>query len=216
MKYRILYTIAFTLIFFLTHSLAYGFEGNITFVKQTYYDTSYFTYTVKDKMVRIDEKNSQNQIIQSLIIDLQNNKIVALSPSQRMYTYIQSSNKQWAAQKDVTYIKSDNFKYIDGHKCYLWRVRNVNTNTEVSLWVSESDFDFFDKVTEMLGGSEDYSRFCLYFNNIPNSRGYFPILTVEKTLLREEKSKIAVQHIDAKKVDSRLFSIPNNYKFLRY
>jgi len=216
MKYRNLYIIAFTIVFFLAHPLAYCFEGNITFVKQTYYDTSYFTYTVKDKMVRIDEKNSQSQIIQSLIIDLKTNKIVALSPSQRMYTYIESSNKQVPAEKDVNYIKSDSYKYIDGHKCFLWRVRNTNTNTEVSLWVSESDFDFFDKVTELLGSSEDYSRYCLYFNNIPNSRGYFPILTVEKTLLREEKSKIAVQHIDAKKVDSRLFSIPNNYKFLRY
>ena len=154
--------------------------------------------------------------MQSLIIDLEGKKITALSPSQKLFTTIQKFNTVPNSQKDYTVVKSENFKNIDGQKCYLWRVRNLNLNLEISFWVFESDFSFFNEVIGLLSCTEDYSRFCLNFNQIPNTQGFFPMLMVEKTLLRDEKMKISVQHIDRKKVDGRLFRIPNEYKCLRY
>lgn len=197
-------------------SIVFGFEGNITFVKQTFYDTTYYSFTVKNKLVRIDEKNTKQEIMQSLIIDLQQKNITALSPSQKLFTTIQKFTDTPSPQKDFTVIKSDNFKYIDGQKCFLWRVRNPTLNMEISFWVFESDFNFFNEVTNLLSHTQDYSRFCLYFDQIPNTQGFFPMLMVEKTLLRDEKMKVSVQHISRKKVDDKTFSIPSGYKFLRY
>ena len=200
---------------FVHHLSANGFEGNITLVKQTFYDTTYYTFTVKGKLVRIDEKNARLQIMQSLIIDLQHKNITALSPSQKLFTTIQQLNAP-VSQKDFTVIKSDNYKYIDGRKCFLWRVRNVNLNMEVSFWVFESDFSFFNEVLGLLSRTEDYERFCLYFDQIPNAGGYFPMLMVEKTLLRDDKMKVSLVRIDRKKVNSSVFVVPNEYKYLRY
>lgn len=213
--YRYLITIL-TFLFFLQNALAKSFEGNITLVKATFYDTTYYTFTVKENMVRIDEKNAKLQIMQSLIIDLQGRKITALSPSQKLFTTLQKFKSSASYQKDYTVIKSENFKYIDGQKCFLWRIRNSNLNVEMSFWVFESDFDFFNEVVGLLGSTEDYAKYCMYFDQIPNAQGYFPMLMVEKTLLRDEKMKVFVQQINRKKVDSRSFIVPNDYKYLRY
>jgi len=193
-----------------------AFEGNITMVKQTYYDTTFYTFTVKDNLVRIDEKNTKQEVMQSLIIDLKENKITALSPSQKLYTTIQQSYSNPGDQTDFMVIKGDNFKYIDGRKCFLWRVRNSRLNMEVSYWVFESDLGFFNDVTRLLSKTEDYSRFCLYFDQIPDCKGYFPMLMIEKTLLRDDKSKVSVQRIDHHKVDGHSFKVPSEYKYLRY
>jgi hypothetical protein len=200
----------------LSSSVASGFEGNITLVKQTFYDTTYYIFTVKDRLVRIDERNTKKEVMQSLIINLNNKSITALSPSQKLFTSIQKLNDTPEYQKDFTVIKSENFKYIDGHKCYLWRVRNKSLNMETSFWVFESDLNFFSDVTGLLSRTQDYSQLSLYFDLIPNSQGYFPMLMVEKTLLRDEKMKVSVQQITRKKVDDKIFAIPSTYRCLRY
>ena len=195
---------------------ANGFEGNITFVKQTFYDTTYYTFTVKGRLVRIDEKNTNHQITQSLIIDLQDKKITALSPSQKLFTTIQKFKNATDCQKEFAVIKSENFKYIDGQKCFLWRVRNPNLNVEMSFWVFESDFSFYNEVMDLLGRTEDYAKYCFYFNQISITQGYFPMCIVEKTLLRDEKLKVLVQQIDRRKIDNKSFILPSEYKYLRF
>ena len=216
MTYRYFFIIVVVISVFVQSSFGNGFEGSITLVKQTFYDTTYYTFTVKDRLVRIDEKNMKFEIMQSLIINLQDKKVTALSPSQKMFTTIQQSNVNENDKKDFSVNKSENFKYIDGQKCYLWRIRNVNLNMEMSYWVFESDYSFFNEVVDILGHTQDYSRFCLYFDQIPNNQGFFPMLMVEKTLLRDEKMKVSVQCVNRKKVDNHSFSIPSSYKYLRY
>jgi hypothetical protein len=207
----------FIIVLYSVHfSTALGFEGNITLVKQTCYDTAYYSYTVKGNWVRIDEKNAQAQVMQSLIIDVRNKTVTALSPSQKLYTTVTEINDEAPVQKDFSIIKTDSYKYIDGYRCYLWRLRNTNLNIEVSFWVVESDFSFFNDVVSILSHTEDYARFCLYFDRIPQNKGFFPMLTVEKTLLRDEKMKVIVHHIVRKKVDTRLFQVPREYKYLRF
>jgi len=213
--YRYLCITVVAMFYFSLNAKAVGFEGNITLVKQTFYDTTYYTFTVKNKLVRIDEKNTKLEIMQSLIVDLNLKNITALSPSQKLFTTIQKFANEPGSQKNFTVIKSDNFKYIEGQKCFLWRVRNPELNMEISFWVFESEFGFFSEVINLLGRTEDYSRFCLYFDQIPNTQGYFPMLMIEKTLLRDEKMKVSVQHIHRKKVDDRTFNIPTEYKCLR-
>lgn len=166
--------------------------------------------------MRIDEKDAQHQVVQSLIIDIQNRNITVLSPSQKLYTTIQKINDHPAVQNDFSIIKTANFKYIDGYKCFLWRLRNTNLNTDVSFWVFESDLVFFSDVISILSQTEDYSRFCFYFDKIPGNKGFFPMLTEEKTLLRDEKMKVIVNNIVRKKIDAGLFKVPSEYKYLRF
>jgi hypothetical protein len=214
--YRYFFSFMVVVFIFVQGTGALGFEGNITLVKQTFYDTTYYTFSVKNKLVRIDEKDTKLQIMQSLIIDIQQKSIKALSPSQKLYTTIQKNNNNTPIRKNFAVTKTDNFKYIDGYKCFLWRVRNPDLNMEVSFWVFESDFNFFNDTIELLSQTEDYSRFCLYFDQIPDNHGFFPMLMIEKTLLRDEKMKITVQHIERRKVDDRVFLVPGEYKLLRF
>jgi hypothetical protein len=216
MMYRCLLAAFIIFFIYFQKSAASDFEGNITLVKQTFYDTTYLTFTVKDKLVRIDEKNAKYQVMQSLIIDTEHKNITALSPSQKLYTTIQKIKDVPNLQSGFVIIKTENFKYIEGYKCFLWRVRNSNLNLEISFWVFESNFGFFNDVIALLSQTEDYSRYCLYFNQIPDTRGFFPMLMVEKTLLRDEKMKVTVQHINRKKVDDKQFQIPGEYKYLRF
>ena len=75
---------------------------------------------------------------------------------------------------------------------------------------------FFSEVVDILGRTQDYSRFCLYFDQIQNTKGYFPMLMEEKTLLRDAKMKVSVKSINRKKVDYNLFLVPKDFKYLRY
>ena len=188
------------------------FEGNIIFMKKTLYDTTYFSFLVKQNRVRTDEKNVRNEIIQSLIIDLTTKNITALSPSQKLYTNIYKNRSSVSIENKV--IKSSIYKYINGYKCTLWRVRNSIFNTDVSLWVYPENYTFFSEVMDLLGKTEDYVQYCNYFDVIPENNGYIPILVIERTLLREEKFRVFMRGIHYQKLNDQLFQIPKDYKCL--
>jgi hypothetical protein len=188
------------------------FEGSIIFVKKTLYDTTYFYFLVKHNLVRIDEKNARNEIIQSLIVDTKTKNIIALSPSQKLYTNIYKNRISLPNESMVN--KTNNFKYIDGYKCTLWRVRNSTFNTEVSLWAYPGNLTFYSEVTELLGKTEDYAQYCNYFNIVPGNSGFLPILVIERTLLREEKFRIQLKELRHQKLNDQVFQVPKDYKCL--
>lgn len=190
-----------------------GFEGNITFVKQTFYDTTFYVFSVKNKLVRIDEENSHKQIIQSLVINTATKSITALSPSQKMYTTIFKNHVIIPCNDKV--IKTNNYKLIEGYKCYQWRIKNNSENSEISMWVCALDFHFFNDVVSLLTQTDDYSGYCKFFYALPLIPGYFPILVEERTFLRESKMNIAVHDISHREISEKVFEIPGEYKCLR-
>jgi hypothetical protein len=212
--YKLLIPFLFFLLFF-RNSTANEFEGNLIITEETFYDTTYYYFSVRNNLVRMDQKNSQKQIIQSLIIDLDQEKITALSPNHKLYTNIQTNNKSFFNKNEIVVMPTHNFKIINGYKCYLWRVRNEPMNSEVSYWIYDSGYSFFDKTIALLSGTEDYSNLFKAYIQINNTCG-LPILSVERTLLREEKSKITVTNFTGRKVNPKLFEIPEGYKYLRY
>ncbi len=199
------------------HNLyASDFEGNITFVKETLYDTTYFSISVKENLVRIDEKNSKHQILQSLIVDIVTKNITALSPTLKLYTTIEKRiNYSRVRKEDFVCVKTENYKYINGYKCFQWRMRNQGLNCEISYWVYEGNLNFLNEVYQLLGKTEDYAKYCLYYDQIPQTKGYFPVLIIERTLLRDEKLRVSLQNINSKKVDAQIFNVPKEYKYLR-
>jgi hypothetical protein len=196
---------------------ATDFEGALTFIKRTNSDTVNYTFSVRNKKVRIDEKNNRQQIIQSVLIDIPNKTVTALSPTMKLYTTVLLQNQKTSsiADKDTEIIKTHKFKIIDGHKCYQWRLRNHEMNSDITYWVSECNFNFFNDIVSILSRTSDYSRFCNLFDLLPDANGFFPIVTVERSLLRDQKMQVELTRINKTKPNEKIFKIPTDYKFLR-
>lgn len=187
-----------------------NFEGVIHLVQESVEDTSYFTYWVKDEIVRLDiidkgKKSSDNYIL----FDLKNNVITAIKPSRKMF--INVPVKPYVDNKDQNFqiIKSKNCKKIQGYKCYQWRVKNIAQNTEVSYWVARDNFTFFEDFLKLWNRSEKH---VAYFLQMPEAFGYFPMLSEERTILRDQKMTLRVVEITKQKLDTTLFLVPQGFK----
>lgn len=190
-----------------------SFEGKIKLVEETHYNTIFYTYTIKNKQIRVDKFNQNHKIIQSLLINLEDEQIIVLSPSKKKYTYLNLSRNPNTANENFEVIKTENTRILNGKKCYQWRVRNVEQNTEVAYWVSESNFYFFNDFIKLLNCSEHTFTF---FEKIPDSQGFFPMYTVERTLLRKIKKQISVIEINHQKVNDTTFEIPKDFNEVEY
>jgi len=201
------------LFFVYLFSSAQDFEGKIFLISSSFYDTLYYTYTVKKQYVKIDEFNKQKKLTKALIINTENKSILAINPAKKLYTKIPVSEGQPQLESDeqgFDVIKTTNFKNINGYKCNLWRVRNKDLNTDVSYWVATDKFVFFDELIKTLHTNEKYLSFFL---KLPSLDGAMPMLSVERTLLRDEKMSMTVLEVDKEKIKDALFSIPKDYKF---
>ncbi len=190
------------------------FEGIIFFSMEMISDTLYYTYYIKDRMVRMDEYNRCRDCKTPnnyMLFDLNKKTIAVVNPLRKMYMYIE--NKPYKERKDVNenfkIIKTNNYKKLFGYKCYQWRVRNKSENTEVSYWVAFDNFDFFVDFLKLFNRSEKHAQ---YFLLIPETKGYFPMLSEERTTLREQKMTLRVIDIHRKVLDKSLFQIPKDYK----
>jgi len=196
-----------------TNSIASDFEGNISFVCETVFDTTYITIMVKGDMIRVDEFNKNYQLQASRIINLPKEMAIAISHQQKLYTNITVSPSNGTISNSLNLKKTGNYKEINGYKCYQWRVKDVQRNTEIAYWVAEERFDFFESLLKFLDRTE-YS--LKIFNNIPGCDRYFPLLTEERTLLRKDKLRIAVVEINETTLNSKIFEIPEGYNAVRH
>jgi hypothetical protein len=192
-----------------------AFEGNIQLTRQSQYDTTYLVFYFKETRVRIDEFTESGQLNKTLLMDTETGKIIALSPSLKLYTDITRKETKPGTAHQFEVLKSDNFKYIDGKKCYQWRVRNRILESEITYWVMESNNQMMQKLYSILNATENYSSIPSFYMYIQESHGYFPVLAVERNLVREEKQSIHITSIHEQKVPSKLFEIPKDYKNLK-
>lgn len=191
------------------------FEGVIIFEQQSFVDTLRFTYYVKGDFVKLVENencNSCDSENEAILFDMKEKTITALKPSVRMYKDIPI--KPYVSKKNNDFIITQNprnYKKINGYKCIQWRVKNRKENTEVSYWVANANFDFFVDFLKLWNRTEKQSR---YYLQIPNSSGYFPMMSVERSTLREKRMQLKVTSIQARELDNSLFIIPPDYKKL--
>ena len=191
------------------------FEGVITFEQQTFVDTLRYTYYVKGDLVKLVVNEDCSSCVtgdEAMIFDIKNKTITALKPSVHMYKDIPI--KPYVEKRNDNFIITQNprnYKQINGYKCIQWRVKNIKENTEISYWVVDADFDFFVDFLKLWNRTEKQSR---YYLQIPNSSGYFPMMSVERTTLREKRMQLKVQSVQEKKLDNSLFEIPPDYKEL--
>ena len=190
------------------------FEGEIVFVKETLKDTSYFSYKIKGNKVRVDELDRKLNTKNYMIIDINVPLIYAVNPIRKLYTNmpIHPWDKDNDPQSNFQIIKTDNYKYLNGYKCNQWRVRNRKEDTEIAYWVATDKFIFFQKLLRLINISDKNSD---YYLRIPETDGVFPMLSVERSMLRSWKSKLAVIDIRKENMATTLFEIPNDYKLFK-
>lgn len=186
-----------------------NFEGSINLKKETVYDTSYVTIQVKGDLVRIDELDKNKSLQNSYIVNLKDESVLALSPKRKLYSEISVKENNLISQIDTQIIRTENCMDFNGYRCCQMRVKCKSKNTEVAYWVTQENFDFFTSLVKILRNTKLNIDL---FNYFPNINGIFPVLTVERTLLRKEKMKLAVADIKKAQLSESSFRIPPGYR----
>lgn len=185
------------------------FEGSINLKRETIYDTSFVTIRVKNNLVRLDEYDNHKILVSAYIINLDNENVLALSPSKKLFYELKANVMNAHKTVDTVVIKTQNIMVLDGKSCCQMRVKCKSQDTEVAFWVTENNFEFFSTMNKIL---QKVKPDIDIFNYFPNVQGVFPMLIVERTLLRKEKQKILVTAIQETHLNEALFRIPLGYQ----
>lgn len=205
------FLISFIGVCFILTSYSQKFEGKVDIVKKTSSDTLFYSYSIKNENIRIDEYDKYKRLQKYYIINTKNNTITALNPNQKLYALIDVQKLESNSSKEFEIINTGIYKYINGYKCYQWRVRNKSKNSEITYWIASDTFDFY---TQMAGISAKLDDSFLSYMSLPTNqmKGEMPMLIESKTLLRVEKATYNVVNIQKSYVDSSIFTIPSYYQ----
>jgi hypothetical protein len=162
--------------------------------------------------VRIDNFDDHHILTQSLIVNLKDKQVHILSPSKKLYSQLNINSTPNVNSNDLSILKTQNCKSIDTNVCYQWRVKNIEGNTEIAYWVAQNNFYFFEDLIKILNSIDNSFE---YFEKIPDSLGFFPIITVERTLLRKEKCRLSVVQIKNKRINENIFEIPTDFELVK-
>ncbi len=194
-------------------SFAQEFEGEILFTKESTEDTTFYIYKIKGDKVRVEELDEKMQLINYMIVNITNKTILAINPNRKLY--VDMPVHPWRASKDTAEYKiliTDNYQIIKGYKCFQWRIQNKKENTEIAYWVSKDNFNFFSDFLKIINRTEKSST---YFLTVPQIEGFFPMMSVERSLLREHRMRLAVISIQKKLLPNSLFEVPAEFKMFQ-
>ena len=207
MKYSFLTVVSLILVS-ITAAWAQTFEGSIEFKKILPNDTSIYVYHVKGNKVRIDEMGADGKTLEgSMLLNLADKKIYALSHDRKLYMERPYKNEQ-TSKMNLEVERSANSKFINGFECSQWRVKNKDKDSEITSWVAQGNFDFFLPLLQLLNRKDNFATFYL---QVPDTKGFFPMLAVERTLLRDEKGRLQVTKVSKKSPDAAFMEIPKGY-----
>ena len=187
------------------------FQGMIKFTKTIGPVTANYVYYVKGDKVRVEELGDNGEVQGIMIIDTKSNTVKALSPERQMY--IDVPNKRPARETEVYVQKTGKTETINGYNCSEVKVSGKSDGREVTYWVADDDFDFFIPMLNTLNRKD---KLAVYFMNIPELEGVFPMVGVERKTDGVELSKLQVVEMNKSELDNTMFEIPSNYtKFER-
>ena len=187
------------------------FQGTIKFTKTIGPVTANYTYYVKGDKIRVEELSETGEIQGIMIVDTKENTVKALSPERNMY--IDVPNKRPARETEVYVQRTTNKKTINGYECTEVKVTGKDDGREVTFWAADDQFDFMVPMLETLNRKD---KLAVYFMNIPNFEGAFPMVGIEKKTDGVELTKLQVTEVTKSDLTNDLFTIPKNYsKFER-
>jgi hypothetical protein len=210
MKKSLLKTISLVAIMvaFAFSATAQSFEGVIEFKKQTTTDTTNYVYYVKDNQVRIDEIGAKSHKIEgTFLVDMDAKTMKSLNHDRKLYMD-QTNPPAPVVSGKCEVSKTKNVKNLQGYQCTEWIVKNTAENTQISYWVADGKFPFFDKLLRQLNRKDKFSTYYLQMTDVKNS---FTMLAVQSDLAGKETGRLEVTKITKKSVDPATFEIPKGY-----
>lgn len=190
--------------------LSQNFSGTIEFKFISDKDTTNNIYTIKEKMVRLDQYSKKgNGIEGSFIIDLNAKEIKFTNPKRKLWG--RQTNETPQVIKGVCSVtKSGATKKIAGINCSEYVVKNTDENTTISYWITEGKYSFFIPLIKLWNRKDKQS---VYFNQIKNlSEGAMPLMSEEHQISDNKLlSKLEATKIEIKTPENSAFEIPTGY-----
>lgn len=194
-----------------TMATAQSFEGTIEFTKTTGPVVTNYKYFVKGEHIRIEEINARGDAQGIMLVDTRDRTVTALSPDRKLYLDV--PNMRLPKEVNVEVKKTGEIKELAGYKCEKWVVKSPKEDRVITYWVAADDFNFFVPLLETLNRKDEQA---VFFLQIKDAKGVFPMLGVEHKLDGAEVSRLEVSKVTKGAQKASLFEIPAGYnKFER-
>lgn len=190
---------------------AQAFEGVIEFTKTTGPVVTGYKYFVKGDFVRIEEVSSRGDVQGIMLVDTRDKTVTAISPERKLYMDVPNTRLPKEVQVQVQ--KTSDTRDFVGYKCEKWVVKSPKDDRQITYWVAADEFNFFRPLLETLNRKDETA---LYFLEIKDAKGVFPLLGIEQKMDGAEVSRLEVSKVTKAPQKSSLFEIPAGYnKFER-
>jgi len=209
MRYLSLFLLINTL--FLTSIAQNTFEGTIEFKKIKKGKSSSYIYYVKGDIIRLEEYGPSKTIVDIALIDLKKKKVFLISPERESYMVLQPAHSSKNMANTRVEMKSER-KTVLNHECKKWVVSNQDLNAKVTYWVTKGNYDFF---VELLGVLRRKDYHSLFFQQVPEAVGFFPMQSLWTDMNGVERERLEVVSIKPHVIHGNLFTIPPGYSEIK-
>jgi hypothetical protein len=190
---------------------AQAFEGVIEFTKTTGPVVTNYKYYVKGYRIRIEEIGARGDVQGIMLVDTRDRTVTALSPERKLYMDVPNMRLPKEVESQVT--KTSEQKQIAGYTCEKWMVKSTREDRSMTYWVAADEFNFFIPLLETLNRKDEQA---IFFLQIKDAKGVFPMIGIEQKLDGAEVSRLEVSSVVKSAQKSSLFEIPAGYnKFER-
>jgi len=192
-------------------STAQSFEGMVEFTKTTGPVVTHYKYFVKGDHIRIEEIGAKGDIQGVMLVDTRDGTVKALSPERKLFMDV--PNLRLPKDVNVKVTKTEETQILLGYQCEKWNVHNAQEDRDIEYWVANDEFDFFIPLLETLNRKD---KQAVYFLEIPDAMGVFPMLGTETKSDGTVVTKLEVINVERDENKTAIFEIPPNYnKFER-
>jgi len=155
--------------------------------------------------------SSRGDVQGIMLVDTRDKTVTAISPERKLYMDV--PNTRLPKEVQVQIQKTSDTRDFAGYKCEKWVVKNPKDDRQIIYWVAADEFNFFRPLLETLNRKDETA---LYFLEMKDANGVFPMLCVEQKMDGAEVSRLEVTKVSRAAQKSALFEIPAGYnKFER-
>jgi len=187
------------------------FEGIIEFTKTTGPVVTNYKYYVKGERIRIEEISARGEVQGIMLVDTRDKTVTAISPERKLYMDV--PNMRLPKDVETTVQKTAEMKDMAGYKCEKWVVKSGKEDRVLTYWVAADEFNFFVPLLETLNRKDEQA---VFFLQIKDNDGVFPMLGIEQKNDGAEVSRLEVKQVSKGAQKATLFEIPAGFnKFER-
>ncbi|HRH38871.1 MAG TPA: DUF4412 domain-containing protein, partial [Flavobacteriales bacterium] len=146
-----------------------------------------------------------------MLVDTRDKTVTAVSPERKLYMDV--PNMRLPKDVETQVQKTKDMKDIAGYKCEKWVVKGPKDDRQITYWVAADEFNFFIPLLETLNRKDEQA---VFFLQIKDGMGVFPMLGIEQKLDGAEVSRLEVSKVAKGVQKPALFEIPAGFnKFER-